>query len=440
LAIPSRTLDLIAAADEIERVEAAEVGSLAFMARVFCQSALPYRNPGEDESTWIRRNGTLTMTVQPRSSLKDPEGSLRGPKIHHHAYGVIPRILLAWFCTEIKRGSDAFDGNTLLLGSSLRDFLGELGISYGGANVRRVRDQMQALLHSRITIERTAYAADVDEYTTYEAVIQGIASRIFLAWSDADPAGIESPRQASVTFTHDFIAMVERESVPIDSRALAALRTTGGGGLAIDIYTWLVHRLAYLRQTTLIPWEMLELQFGSQYKRTRAFKEKFLKELPHVLLLYPAANVTVQDHGLLLAPSTRAIVTAPQVKAKRLATKAGSYTSTRVAKRTALGYLYPANTGEPQHLLEKVRDGEWTVYDCPRNDEERVIAEYVPTLREAKMLVNDHLDHLGAAQARRDEFKNRRPGEAPPKPARRLKVKDKNAGRRGLDKAHSKAA
>ncbi|WP_157873714.1 hypothetical protein [Kineococcus radiotolerans] len=46
---------------------------IGYLARVFAQTSLPYRDPG-DLPVWQRRNGGLTLTLQPNVSLLDPDG------------------------------------------------------------------------------------------------------------------------------------------------------------------------------------------------------------------------------------------------------------------------------------------------------------------------------------------------------------------------------
>ena len=61
--------------------------------------------------------------------------------------------------------------------------------------------------------------------------------------------------------------------------------------------------MSYLRSSTLVPWNLLMVQFGSQYNRERAFKARLLEALAKVKLVYPNAKVTPTDDGLLLSPS-----------------------------------------------------------------------------------------------------------------------------------------
>jgi hypothetical protein len=62
--------------------------------------------------------------------------------------------------------------------------------------------------------------------------------------------------------------------------------------------------MSYLeRPSKPIPWAALKLQFGCEYGRTRAFKERFLQMLMKVLILYPHARLRVRRAGLQLLPS-----------------------------------------------------------------------------------------------------------------------------------------
>src|SRR5205085_2248759 len=98
-----------------------------------------------------------------------------------------------------------------------------------------------------------------------------------------------------------FFDEVVSHPVPVDLRALRALKRSP---LALDIYCWLGYRMSYLRCPTVIPWQVLALQFGSDYKRTRAFREAFRAELRRVQTVYFEAEAD-PDHpdGLMLRPS-----------------------------------------------------------------------------------------------------------------------------------------
>jgi hypothetical protein len=117
----------------------------AFMARELVQCTLPHTNPG-NVPLWRRKNGNLTLAIQPGYDLKtgEPVG---------YPYGTIPRLLLFWMTTEAVRTKN----RRLQLGHSLSNFMRELGLipSSAGAgkrsDARRLQTQMRRLLEARIS-------------------------------------------------------------------------------------------------------------------------------------------------------------------------------------------------------------------------------------------------------------------------------------------------
>jgi hypothetical protein len=81
--------------------------------------------------------------------------------------------------------------------------------------------------------------------------------------------------------------------------------------LAFDIYTWLTYRYSYLTTRTLVPWEGLQLQFGSDYRRLDNFQRKFSGALAKVAKVYPEATFTVERAGIQLVPSGTHIAKRP---------------------------------------------------------------------------------------------------------------------------------
>ena len=64
-------------------------------------------------------------------------------------YGNLPRLLLAWVCTEAVRTQH----RELILGRSLADFMRSVGVyDDGGAVRRRLRNQMQRLFRSHVEL------------------------------------------------------------------------------------------------------------------------------------------------------------------------------------------------------------------------------------------------------------------------------------------------
>ncbi len=264
---------------------------LGFQARLWAQVSLPYRNPGS-VPFWERANGALTLSMQP-ALLKDKTGKT----VVGYPFGVIPRLLLTWMATEAVRTKD----RQLFLGPSLSSFLKRLGLARQGGkrgDLTRLRDQVQRLAGSRLTVldERDL---DGRRHSKMESVQVATGWELWLSPNDEQ----QTLWPSSVTLSTEFYQSILAAPIPINLDHLAALRALRGSGLSIDIYTWLAWRMFNLKASTLITWQRLAQQFGTDYTRTRDFKAQFLKQLRPVTIVYPEAKITIADNGLLLSPS-----------------------------------------------------------------------------------------------------------------------------------------
>lgn len=108
-----------------------------------------------------------------------------------------------------------------------------------------------------------------------------------------------------VKLTDRFFNEVTDRPVPLDMRAIRALKKSP---LALDLYAWATYRASYLQRQTVIPWRLLQQQFGSGYSETsqgqRNFKKKILETLRKVGTAYPDLRscAAETDNGLLLLP------------------------------------------------------------------------------------------------------------------------------------------
>jgi hypothetical protein len=182
----------------------------------------------------------------------------------------------------------------IVLGRSLSEFMRQLELAPTGGRwgtIPMLKEQMKRLFSATVAFQ----------YDSAEAEIIGgfrIASRSVLFW---DP---KSPKQSAlwestVTLTQEFYDEITERPVPLDLKALSALK---GSSLALDIYCWLTYRMSYLKKTTELPWALLAQQFGSDYKELKDFKKNFLKQLQKVLVIYEA-KVEDGPKGLILKPS-----------------------------------------------------------------------------------------------------------------------------------------
>jgi hypothetical protein len=271
---------LITDALAIEAQDAKEAGALGYMARALVQATLPHSKP--DSNEFERRNGAFTLVMLAPSKVGLP-------------YGVIPRLMMAWMTTEAVRTKQ----RELVLGDSMSEFMGQLDMLPTGGrwgSITRLRDQSRRLFTTSVSCFFDG------ENAAGESGFR-IADR-HLFWWDPQSPNQKSLFNSTVMLSERFYEEVRTSPVPIDMRAMKALKKSP---LALDIYFWLTYRLSYLRQARVIPWAALQMQFGASYSADahglRDFKRAFLRELKKVSILYPKAKVKEGNGGLQLHPS-----------------------------------------------------------------------------------------------------------------------------------------
>ena len=123
-------------ADQVNQLgEASEADpDLGFMARTMALCSLPRTNPG-DRKEYVRRNGPYTLVMTSGFDNKLP-------------YGNLPRLLVAWVCTEAVRTQS----RELVLGKSLSEFMGKLGMDSIGGVRTRLRNQMRRLFNAHVQL------------------------------------------------------------------------------------------------------------------------------------------------------------------------------------------------------------------------------------------------------------------------------------------------
>ena len=118
------------------REDAPDIG---FMARLLALCALPRTNPGK-RLQYTRVNGPYELVMSCTGRARLP-------------YGILPRLLLAWVCSEAVRTQS----RVLTLGASLAAFMRKLGMENRSGGVRgdttRLRHQMDRLFNASIVLE-----------------------------------------------------------------------------------------------------------------------------------------------------------------------------------------------------------------------------------------------------------------------------------------------
>ena len=273
--------------------ESASAQDAAFIARELVLASLPHSNPG-DRPVWIRRNGDVTLGIQPGINLET--GRSFG-----YPYGIIPRLLLFWMTTEaIRRKSPRLE-----LGSSLNGFLAELGLSgYTGrgkrGDAKRLREQMERLFRSRFSLERSK--TDEDQ-TRKRWLDMQVAPQGELWWS------LRAPDQGAlwgswIELGELFYAALTSAPVPVDMRALRALKRSP---LALDLYAWLTFqafRAHHSRQPRFETWTQLHGHMGGEYTDIADFRKKVKAALLKIRAVYPGLRLGRRLGGIEVLPTS----------------------------------------------------------------------------------------------------------------------------------------
>lgn len=265
-----------------------EPPDLTFMARELVQCTLPHADPGQ-VPFWRRTNGHYTLAI---ASAFDPaSGQLVG-----YPFGSIPRLLLFWMTSEaVRTGS-----RRLELGRTYNAFLRRLGYSPAtGGGVRsdaaRVREQSRRLFTATISF---IYAD-----AAYEARLSmPVTSKMVLWWSPKAP---DAPWDGWIELSEEFHKAVVSRPVPLDLRALYALKRSP---LALDLYAWSTHKahaVAQRGRPQFVPWRGLMAQVGADYADVQNFRRSAERALRRVQAVYPGLVLEEAVGGVVVMPSSR---------------------------------------------------------------------------------------------------------------------------------------
>lgn len=93
--------------------------------------------------------------------------------------------------------------------------------------------------------------------------------------------------------------------VPIRHAALALINNNSS---AMDLYIRLADGLPKLQAPRLATWAEIKRRFGAGYKNIRQMRPAFINTLSLVYAVYPEADVSVDERGIVLNPSPAPVV------------------------------------------------------------------------------------------------------------------------------------
>jgi hypothetical protein len=250
-----------------------------------CQTSLPYRPT--DALTWEREQGTISLSIEAgrvrQGDARQGRKWVQLPLPH----GEKPRLLLIHLNSEaIRTGSPVVD-----VEATMTAFARAVGLDTNGPALRDFKDQLSRLSAATVRFE-------VNDHDHVVQLNSQIISGFDLWWPKGDHDRVAWP--SLLRLSPEYFASLQRHAVPLDERAIMALK---GSSLALDVYTWLaqrLHRIKHPSPSQSISWLKLKEQFGPDYSRARDFRVRFTPVLATVLAVYPTARVEVTDLGVTL--------------------------------------------------------------------------------------------------------------------------------------------
>lgn len=260
--------------------------SVMFHHTVFCQTGLPYRDPGDEVRVWSRKNGQVGLRIE--------AGSAWNPDINDFVqlglpFGAKPRLLLAYLNAEAMRTGEP----EIEVEGSLTAFVRRLKLDPMGRNIRIIKEQLSRLAASSIRLGMSRGREAV-------TIKSEIVSAFSLWWPKEDGQRLIWP--TSIRLSDTYFKSLTRHAVPLHDRALMAL---SGSSMALDIYCWLAQRLHRIEwgEPAFVPWAALKEQFGWNYDRMDKFKAVFRQTLKVAHSQYRAADIELDDKGMTLRHS-----------------------------------------------------------------------------------------------------------------------------------------
>jgi len=241
---------------------------------------------------WTRKNGNLTLAIEPGRDIETR-------KSYGYPYGTIPRLLLFWMTSEaIKTNSRRLD-----LGNSLNGFMFEIGLdpNTGGGkrgDAKRLRDQMERLFNARISFQRTITQGG---RIGKARANMDVTARSMLWWNERDPD--QATLWGSwIDLGQEFFEAITAAPVPVDIRALKALKSSP---LALDLYAWLTyeaHRAHKTGKGRFVSWKQLHSQLGADYSTVKNFTAKARAALRKIAVVYPTLQLGEMKGGITVSP------------------------------------------------------------------------------------------------------------------------------------------
>ena len=261
---------------DLVRIGDSDSQEMGFMARLLTLCSLPRTDPG-DRMQYKRQNGPYKLIMIAGGDNKLPFGNL-------------PRLLLAWVCTEAVRTQE----KRLVLGQSLAKFMQILGINSDSGGSRgdrtRLKKQIDRLFNCHIDM--------IYESREGKASAGGRLAPKTMLWWDFKQPNQDTLWTSWVELGEELFHEIVNHPMPIDMGILKALKRSS---LGLDLYMWLSYKTFTLyrqgKKPERLAWDQLYRQFGSDpflaadKITVQNFRKDVLREIAKLKLCWPELDV-----------------------------------------------------------------------------------------------------------------------------------------------------
>lgn len=248
-----------------------------------CSVGLPHRKLADNQRSYVRKSGSISLQLT-AGSIPTADGDFLDVGV---PYGTRARLLLLHLCSQAVLNRTPM----IEVEDSFTAFARSMGLGTCGKSLKSLREQTVRMSVVSMRLSKRG-----------EHYVETFQSPLFSHFQAEYPSDHRQKTlfPSYVRFSDEFYRSLVDHSVPL---RIEAIRSLTHSSRALDIYCWLAHRLWRLRSPQKIKWTSLRFQFGNRTQDIKSFKKMFRTALKQVLYLYPEANVSVEDGGVLIRPS-----------------------------------------------------------------------------------------------------------------------------------------
>ena len=309
---PTRAQQAFLDTASLIRTEPLTDADRGYITRQLILCTFPHSDPG-DVPIWTRRNSNLILGIEPGRSLKTGQS-------FGYPWGIIPRLLLYWICTEVQHSKNIpelteHDKRTLQLGRSLAAFMHAVGLNPDNGSGKksdrhRLIGQMVRLFRAKITFEDAEAGHTGDSWRDMTVAPDGD-----LWWKAKDNPNQQQLFPSWILLGERFYQALLSFPVPVDTRALKALKQSP---LALDLYAWVCYAAFPIvqkkRAAQFVPWSHLSKALGAEYSDPDDFRKRAGRYLRKVATLYDGLTIGRARGGFTIHATRLAV---PQKDAAR---------------------------------------------------------------------------------------------------------------------------